>query len=77
LGWFLNKNINFNKPRRPCPLGCWSQRAGKKTGITNLLNGLLGLQMPKDASEYIPKIRVKYIFVLKLLFIFMILLFYF
>jgi hypothetical protein len=21
LGWFLNKNINFNKPRRPCPLG--------------------------------------------------------
>jgi len=19
LGWFLNQNINFNKPRRPCP----------------------------------------------------------
>jgi hypothetical protein len=26
LGWFLNQNINFNKPRRPCPLGCGPKR---------------------------------------------------
>ena len=50
LGWVLNQNIQFNKPRRPCPLGCGSNRAEEKTGITNFFNGLLGLQMPKDAS---------------------------
>ena len=51
LGWFLNQDINFNKPRRSrAQARVWSKRAWEKTGITNFFNGLLGLQMPKDAS---------------------------
>jgi hypothetical protein len=30
LGWFLNQNINFNEPRRPCPWSCGSNRAEGK-----------------------------------------------
>lgn len=42
LSWFLNQNINFNKPRRLCPLGCESNRGEDKNWDYKFLQWFIG-----------------------------------
>lgn len=43
LGWFLNQDINFNKPRRPSALSrVWPNRAGEKNWDYQFLQWFIG-----------------------------------
>lgn len=78
LGWFLNQNIKFNKPRRPCLFtGVRPKRAGEQNWDYKFLQWFIGFTDAEGCFLIQTKNQSEVHFFFKLLFILMILLFYF
>lgn len=75
LGWFLNQNIKFNKPRRPCALA--RVRPREQNWDYKFLQWFIGFTDAEGCFLIQTKNKSEVHFFLKLLFILMILLFYF